>query len=85
MVDRSTGITRGVFDIRGGILEGPGGVSLTIPPGAVPPKIHQEIYFAVTSPHNNDARSNRKNIGPRASLSPPMHNGELYNNHQIID
>ncbi|KAF7997147.1 hypothetical protein HCN44_005424 [Aphidius gifuensis] len=73
---RSTGITRGVFDIRGGKLEGPGGVSLTIPPGAVPPKIHQEIYFAVTSPHNIDAHNNRKNIGPRASLSPPMHNGE---------
>ncbi|XP_063980118.1 tight junction protein ZO-1-like isoform X2 [Diachasmimorpha longicaudata] len=70
---RSTGVARGLFDSEGGVLEGPGGVSLTIPPGALAPNTRQEIYFAVTTPHvieshNNDHR--------RTSISPPMHQGE---------
>lgn len=81
LVDRSTGVTRGVFDVKGGVLKDTNGVSLTIPQGAISPKIRQEIYFAVTSPHNVDARyNNSKDLGRRASLSPPMHNGELNNN-----
>ena len=39
---------RGVFSDKGGILENPEtGVSIVIPPGALPPDSEQEIYFKV--------------------------------------
>lgn len=39
---------RGVFSDKGGVLENPEtGVSIVIPPGALPPDSEQEIYFKV--------------------------------------
>ncbi|XP_034234792.1 tight junction protein ZO-1-like isoform X3 [Thrips palmi] len=39
---------RGVFSAKGGVLENPEtGVSIVIPPGALPPDSEQEIYFKV--------------------------------------
>ncbi|XP_015112181.1 tight junction protein ZO-1 isoform X1 [Diachasma alloeum] len=70
---RSTGVARGLFDSEGGVLEGPGGVSLTIPPGALAPNTRQEIYFAVTTPHAIESHNNDHR---RTSISPPMHQGE---------
>ena len=61
-------MARGTFGTEGGVLEGPGGVTLIIPPGALPPNSHQEIYFSVTDDSNTR--------GHRSSISPPMHNGE---------
>lgn len=72
---RNIGVTQGVFDSEGGVLEGPGGVSLIIPPGAIAPNIQEEIFFAVTDAHLID--SNNHNQGRHLSISPPMHNGEL--------
>lgn len=62
-----------MFDSNGGILEGPGGVSLAIPPGAL--QSRQEIHFTVTAPHAIESLNGSR--GPRSSISPPMHNGEL--------
>ncbi|KAJ8688528.1 hypothetical protein QAD02_024323 [Eretmocerus hayati] len=71
---RPMGMARGTFGNEGGVLEGPGGVSLIIPPGALPPNSHQEIHFSVTDPNGVELYSNIR--GHRSSLSPPMHNGE---------
>ena len=73
---RPMGVARGIFDREGGILEGPGGVTLTIPPGALPPNSRQEIFFTVFAPHAIDSLNETR--GHRSSISPPMHNGELY-------
>lgn len=41
-------IARGVFSDKGGVLENSEtGVSIVIPPGALPPDSEQEIYFKV--------------------------------------
>jgi hypothetical protein len=70
------GMARGAFGYDGGVLEGPGGVTLIIPPGALSPNSHQEIYFSVTDANGIDLHSNSR--GHRSSISPPMHNGERY-------
>lgn len=75
VVPRPMGVARGIFDRDGGVLEGPGGVSLTIPPGALPPGTRQEIFFTVFPPHSIDPLTDTR--GHRSSISPPMHNGEL--------
>lgn len=72
---RSMGKARGVFGSDGGVLEGPGGVSLTIPPGALPSDTCQEIYFTITAANAVESRSNSR--GHWSSISPPMHHGEL--------
>lgn len=69
---RSTGVARGVFDKDGGVLEGPGGVTLTIPPGAIAPNTRQDVYFAVTAAQMLD-----NEFEQHSSISPPMHHGEL--------
>lgn len=56
-------MARGTFGSEGGVLKGPGGVWLVIPPGALPPNTtRQELYFSVTD----------------ANAIPPVHNGELH-------
>uniref|UniRef100_A0ABD2XJA6 Tight junction protein ZO-1 n=1 Tax=Trichogramma kaykai TaxID=54128 RepID=A0ABD2XJA6_9HYME len=72
---RPMGMARGTFDSEGGVLEGPGGVTLIIPPGALPPDSQQEIYFTVTDANGVDFH-NDGTRGHRSSISPPMHNGE---------
>lgn len=67
-------MARGTFGNEGGVLEGAGGVMLIVPPGALPPNSHQEIYFSVTDATGIDLQSNTR--GHRSSISPPMHNGE---------
>ncbi|XP_014231930.1 tight junction protein ZO-1 isoform X2 [Trichogramma pretiosum] len=74
-MSRPMGMARGTFDSEGGVLEGPGGVTLIIPPGALPPDSQQEIYFTVTDANGVDFH-NDGTRGHRSSISPPMHNGE---------
>ena len=74
---RSKGIARGFFGSNGGVLEGPGGVSLTIPPGALPSDTSQEIYFTITETDANAVESRSNTRGHWSSISPPMHHGEL--------
>ena len=69
-------MARGVFGNEGGVLEGPGGVTLIIPPGALPQNSQQEIYFNVTDANGIDLLNNTR--GHRSSISPPMNNGERY-------
>lgn len=73
---RRLGVARGVFCSKGGVLEGPGGVSLTIPPGALPLQTQQEIYFSVTAPRILETHNTSGRCSPS---SPPMHHGELIN------
>ncbi|XP_046625756.1 tight junction protein ZO-1 isoform X6 [Neodiprion virginianus] len=70
---RRLGVARGVFCSKGGVLEGPGGVTLTVPPGALPLQIQQEIYFSVTAPRILKTHNTSGHCSP---VSPPMHHGE---------
>ncbi|XP_034948893.1 tight junction protein ZO-1 isoform X2 [Chelonus insularis] len=70
----NSGVARGVFSSEGGILEGPGGVVMTIPSGALPPGTQQEIYFTVTSTNANNSHNNI--VDHRSSISPPTNHGE---------
>ncbi|XP_037041312.1 tight junction protein ZO-1 isoform X5 [Bradysia coprophila] len=48
---REPSTTRGVFDANGGTLcDNVWNVSITIPQGAIPPNVQQEVYFTVTDP-----------------------------------
>ncbi|CAG5074910.1 Similar to Tjp1: Tight junction protein ZO-1 (Mus musculus) [Cotesia congregata] len=90
VINRTSGITKGLFNNEGGILRGPGDVVMTIPPGAIPTINHQEIYFAVVPPVNNTINNNQNdiyydfdnldindiNIKQRGSISPPVNKGE---------
>lgn len=79
MVDhRRLGVARGVFCNKGGILEGPGGVTLTVPPGALPTQSQQEIYFSVTAPRIIETHNTSGHCSP---VSPPMNHGELTSTH----
>lgn len=92
MINRTSGITKGLFNNEGGILRGPGDVVMTIPPGAIPTINHQEIYFAVVPPVNNTINNNQNdiyydfdnldindiNIKQRGSISPPVNKGENF-------
>lgn len=66
-------MARGVFGNEGGVLEGPGGVVLIIPPGALPTNTQRELYFSVTDPNGIEMPRSH-----RSSISPPMNNGELF-------
>lgn len=57
---REQSTTRGVFDENGGTLsDNIWNVSISIPKGAIPPGIQQEIYFTVTDP-----RMSQTVVGP---------------------